>query len=148
MRSLLCSNMAGAGPADMAKGKGGVDSGSPNVAAAAMPSNGNHDTTNPRQCTVFCRTGHTDAQCRERHPHLRPQVKARGAGVTPPNGTPPAPCNPPPGGRSTGIPYCLDRGRGRHPPELCWQKHPKLREAAMRAGKAGKGRGAGIGKGQ
>ena len=132
-------------PCGRGKGKGGADTGTPNP----TPGNGGTGTPDPRQCTACGRTGHTEAQCWERHPHLRPAGKGKGTGAG--DGIPPgtaAPGNPPPGGPRPQVPYCPECGRGRHPPELCWQKHPELREAAMRAGKAGKGRGAGRGKGQ
>ena len=115
------------------------------------PRNGGNETPSPRRCTACGRRGHTEAQCWERHPHLRPAGKGRGTGDPLPNGIPAgatAPGHPPPGGPNRQVPYCPECGKGRQTPELCWQKYPELREAAMRAGKAVKGRGASRSKGQ
>ena len=84
-------------------------------------------------------------------PTFEARGKGRRTGASPPNGTPPgpkAPRHPPPGGPKPKIPCCPECGKGRHPTKHCSQNYPQLQEAAMRAGKTGKGRCAGRGKGQ
>ena len=117
-------------PPGRGKGKAGADTGTPNL----TPGDGGTGTPDLCQGTPCRRTGHTEAQCWEGHPHWRPVGKGKGTGAGDdiPPGTA-APGNPPPGGPSPQVPYCPEWGKGRHPPELCWQNQPELREAAVRA---------------
>ena len=83
------------------KGNAGADTGMPNP----TPGDGGNGTPNPRQCTACGRTGHTDAQGWERHPHLSPTGKGRGTGAGDgiPSGTA-APGNPALGGPKPQVP--------------------------------------------
>ena len=128
-------------PRRRGRGKGGADTGTPDP----TPGERRNRTPNSRECTACGRTGHTEAQCWERHPHWRPTGKDRrtGAGDGIPPGMP-APGNLSPEGPKPQIPSCLECGKGRHPPDESTRSFAKqpcglVRPARVDAPERGKG---------